>query len=162
MSKGLSHLVSARDRYIHFKILHRVILYSSKNSQYGADDATCWRCTAARVDFDHIFWHCQPIQEFWTGVTKTIQGLMSLPVPVTILVCLLGLVEEVLSLTLFYAHKAILLCWKKCEVPFLAYWKGIVNKVLPFYKATYLSRGCPQKFEKVWQCWLLSVSDDTV
>lgn len=88
---------------------------------------------------------------------------MSLPVAKMISVCLLGLVEEVaplraqrtlLSLTLFYARKAILLCWKKPEAPSLAYWKGIVNKVLPLYKGTYLSRGCPQKFEKVWQCWL--------
>lgn len=36
------------------------------------------------ADFDHIYWHCQPIREFWMGVTKTIQGLLSLPFPLKI------------------------------------------------------------------------------
>lgn len=73
------------------------------------------------------------------------------PVPLTIRVCLLGLVEEVvpsrahitlLNILFFYGRKA--------GVPDLVFWKGLVHSMIPFYKATYLFRGCRKKFEKVW------------
>lgn len=157
-------LVSARDRLIQFKLLHRVYYTPARIAGiYGAGAAECRRCTADNADFDHIFWQCQPIREFWKEVTHTIQKVLPVQVPVTVAVCLLGLVEEVtprraqrtmISLSLFYARKAILLCWKKRNPPTISFWKELINKALPFYKATYLRRGCPKKFEKVWQCWL--------
>lgn len=129
--------------------------YSSKSSHY------------LPANFNYILWHCRPIWEFWTGVTRSCQEMLSFPVLLTILGCLLSLVEEeaphraqrtLLLLALFYEFKPILLGWKKPEAPSLSYCKGIINKVLPLYKATYLSRGFPQKFEKVWQC-LFSATD---
>lgn len=50
-----------------------------------------------------------------------------------------------LSLLLFYARRVLILYWKKPMTPSLSYWKGLMNKVIPFYKATYLSKGCPKK-----------------
>lgn len=61
-------LVSAHDRYIQFKILHRVYYTPARiASIYGSGDAACWRCTTTPADFDHIFWHCQQTWEFWAG-----------------------------------------------------------------------------------------------
>ena len=80
----------------------------------------------------------------------------------TVRVCLLGLVEDVLpsrahrtllNILLFYARKAILLRWRKPGAPTLGFWKGLVNSMLPYYKSTYLSRGCGGKFNKVWRAW---------
>lgn len=83
----------------------------------------------------------------------------------TIRVCLLGLVDEVvparamrtmLNVLLFYSRKAILPAWKKPEAPNISSWKGIVNSMLPYYKATYEARGCMKKFDKVWHMWFNS------
>lgn len=63
-------------------------------------------------------------------------------------VCLLGLVEDVvpskahttlLNILLFYARKAIFLKWKKPGAPTTSFWKGLVNIMVPFYRATYIS-----------------------
>lgn len=151
------YVVSTTDRVIQFKILHRVYYTPARiPGIYGTNAAECWLCTTNHADFDHIFWQCQLIQEFWKGVTRTIQKLLSVPIPVTVSVCLLGLVEELvprraqrtmISISLFYARKAILLCWKNPEPPTVSFWRNLIKKVLPFYKATYLSRGCP----KIWK-----------
>lgn len=82
----------------------------------------------------------------------------------TVTMCLPGLVEglaptraqhTLLGLLLFYTRKAFFTGEKK--VTSLTYWKGLINKVALFYKATFLSRGCRKKFEKVCQVWF----DDT-
>lgn len=98
-----------------------------------------------------------------TNAAETLVGAGPLDHPV----CLLRSVEELvprraqktfLSITLFFAQKAIVLYWKKPEALSLAFWKGMVNKSLPFYKATYATRGCQCKFDKVWQGWLVDLS----
>lgn len=66
----------------------------------------------------------------------------------------LRLSAPLLSLLLFYARKALILYWKKPMTPSLSYWKELVNKVTLFYKATYLNRGSPNKFDMVWKMWL--------
>lgn len=69
-------LVLARDRLIQFKLLHRVYYTPARiASIYGMCAAECCQCTTNPADFDHIFWHFWLIQEFWTGVTHTIQAL---------------------------------------------------------------------------------------
>lgn len=84
------------------------------------------------------------------------------PIPMTVKVCLLGLVEEVvpsrahrtlLTILLFYGRKAILLRWCRPGAPDLRLWKGLVNVMMPYYKAMYLSRDCGKKFDRVWQSW---------
>lgn len=111
----------------------------------------------------HIFWDCPEIHIFWREVTDCLTEVLSAPVPFIPRVCLIGLVEEVmpslahrtlLNIGLFYGKKAILLKWKNTAAPTLSFWKGLVNSVIPLYKATYRLRGCPKKFSKVWQPWL--------
>lgn len=58
-----------------------------------------------------------------------------------------------LSLLLFYAKKEILLKWTSPLPPTVRLWENSVNAILPMYKLTYMNRGCPQKFERVWQPW---------
>lgn len=81
-------------------------------------------------------------------------------IPLTIRVCLLGLVEEVvpsqahrtlLHILLVYCMKAILLRLRKPGAPSLPFWKGLVNSMMHYYKETYLSIGCGKKADKVWQ-----------
>lgn len=89
-----------------------------------------------------------------SGLKLLLSELLTVPIPMSVRVCLLGLVDEVvpskahrtlLDILLFYARKAILLHWKKAVAPTLSFWKGLVNSMMPFYKATYVSRGCGKK-----------------
>ena len=121
------------------------------------------------ADFMHVFWDCPRVQPYWQGVVDCIRSVTSISIPITVEVCLLHLVEPLattrairtlLILLFFYAKKRIILSWKSSSAPTVESWKVLVNKVIPFYKATYLSRGALTKFDKVWGGWLASV--DTV
>lgn len=57
------------------------------------------------------------------------------------------------SLLLFYAKKEIVLKWNSLRSPTIGAWENSVNAVLPMYKLTYINRGCPQKFMRVWRPW---------
>lgn len=158
------NLVSARDRLIQFKFLHRIYLTPARLSQiFPSSDGRCWRCILSPADAKHIFWDCPKISNFWREVTDCLTEVFHTQIPLTPRVCLIGLVEEVvpslahrtlLNIGLFYGKKAILLKWKKSAAPTLSFWKALVNLVIPLYKATYRIRGCPKKFTKVWQPWL--------
>lgn len=91
--------------------------------------------------------------------------LITIHIPLSVLVCLLGLVgsldhcqatRALIGLLLFYVRKALLLKWKQPELPSLNMWKSLVNSAVPLYKATYLARCCPVKFNKIWHIWLES------
>lgn len=164
----LQPLVATRDKLIQFKILHRIYYTPQRLHRiYPTSSAACWRCSGVPAGFLHIFWDCPQIQEYWKEVTQFIHKLTTIPIPLTISVCLLGLVEQLTLATatrtligtlLFYARKAIVLKWKSANPPTLSSWETLINKIIPLYKATYLSRGCPQKFEKVWHLWTDSES----
>lgn len=120
-------------------------------------------CGIAEADFNHILWSCPRIQSFWTEVTKFIETLLMIHVPLKVSICLLGLVgrlacrratRTLIGLLLFYARKALLIKWKQPEVPTLNSWKSLINSVVPLYKAAYLTRSCPAKFDKIWHVWL--------
>lgn len=40
------------------------------------------------------------------------------------------------------------------DPPELAHWITEVNTVLPYKKLIYAHRGCPTKYEKIWEKWL--------
>lgn len=162
-NQPFKHLVSARDRLIQFKFLHRSYYTPARLAKiYGNTSAECWRCSASPANAEHIFWLCPHIQDFWKEVTACISDLLTVPIPKTIKVCLLGLVEEVvprraqrtlITILLFYGKKAILLRWKNTKAPDINFWKGLVNAMIPYYKYTYEARGCTKNFDKVWKVW---------
>lgn len=162
------HLVSARDRLVQFKFLHRSYYSLARIAKiFHTASAERWRCSHSPANGDHIFWLCPHIQQYWSEITSCISDLLVVPIPMTVRVCLLGLVDEVvpsralrtlLNILLTYGRKAILLNWKKPRAPSLASWKGLVNSMMSHYKATYIARGCGKKFDKVWQAWYKSVN----
>ena len=171
-SSPFAYLVSARDRLIHFKFLHRIYYTPARLARiYRAASAECWRCSHSPADFSHVFWGCPVVKDYWASVLACIVEVVKIPVPSSVEVCLLGLVDglaparavrTLVSLLLFYARKALLLHWKSPLAPTILFWKGLVNKVTPLYKATYLSRGCPRKFNKVWKTWIDSPASTSV
>lgn len=100
------------------------------------------------------------------SVLKWINSLVQIPIVLTPKFCLLGLVEELalrtlLCLLLLHGRKAIILCWKKSPPPLVHYWMKLVYSNVPLYQDTYLNRHCPNKFYKVWSCWLDNPSTAT-
>lgn len=124
------HLVSARDRLIQFKLLHRSYFTPARLGKiFHTVSAECWRYSLL------------VLTTFSGGApTSNNFGRKSLPVyrtlPMAMRVCQLGLVDNVvpscalrtlLNILLFYGRKAILLNWKKPRAPSVASWKGMVN-----------------------------------
>lgn len=144
-----------------FKFLHRSNYTPSRLARmYPNSSAEWWCCVFPPDNAEHNFLKCQRIQDFWVKVTTCITEVTTVPIPMLVRVCLLGLVEDVvpsralrtlLSILLFYTRKAIFLHWKKPKAPTLPFWKGLVNSMLPSYRATYVSRGCMKKIYKVWE-----------
>lgn len=73
------HLVLSRERFIHFKFLHRIYFAPA---QFPAN-------------VDHAFWKCQLIQSFWSALIDCRAEFLTTPITMSVSVCLLGLVEAV-------------------------------------------------------------------
>lgn len=62
------HLVSARDRLIHFKFLHRIDFTPARLAViYPSVSSECWRYGFSPADAKHIFWECPQIKTFGEG-----------------------------------------------------------------------------------------------
>lgn len=137
----MQQLVSARDR----------LIYSPKRI-FPSHPSKCWRCLED-ARFLHVFWYCPVIRFLWADVSRCIRSVMTIAEPLSIDVCMLGLVHllatframrTLIGLLLFYARKAILLKWKSPQAPTSDFWKSILNKTVPLYKFTFESGGFPQ------------------
>lgn len=107
---------------------------------YPTISSECWRCGFSRAGAEHIFWECSHIKPFWERIVLCISDLLKIPIPNSIKVCLVGLVDEVvpsmalrtlLNILFFYGRKAILLKWRSSVPPGIPFWKGLVNSMLP-------------------------------
>lgn len=109
-----------------------------------------------------MFWACPRLSCYWSTIVEFINERLQLEIPLKAELALLGIQDDdqrprytklLLSLLLFYAKKEILLKWTSHLPPTLGSWENSINAILPMYKLTYMSRGCPQKYTKVWQPW---------
>lgn len=60
--------------------------------------------------------------------------------------------------TLFYARLVIARKWLRQETPSFAMWMAAINAALPYKRLIFQHRGCPSKFNKLWDKWLESSS----
>lgn len=128
-------LSSTGDRLIQFKILHRIYFTLQRLPWiFPEQHFRCWRCSEDLATFILVFLHCPVIWSFWE-VSQCICSTITMLVPLTTDVCILGLVHllastramrTLLGLLLFYARKAILLGWKFPSAPTLNFWKHLV------------------------------------
>uniref|UniRef100_A0A803J2H9 Reverse transcriptase domain-containing protein n=1 Tax=Xenopus tropicalis TaxID=8364 RepID=A0A803J2H9_XENTR len=156
--------IATRDRYIQVKFLNRVYLTPHRLARiYQGYPDVCVKCNVDQGNYIHVFWDCPKIQQYWTTILTFMGSSLGLPNIRTPEFCLLGHTEGLtlpsgdricLQQLLHYAKKAILLTWKNMEPPTLGFWIKLVDDTLPRQKLTYLARGCPAKFDKIWSCWL--------
>lgn len=112
--------------------------------------------------FIHLLWSCPKIQGLWTQVVTFLHDNMGSPVALDPKQCLLGLFADTtdkytktfLHKMLFSARKVIARNWMRPLPPRFAEWKVEINNTLPYKKFIYANRGCPAKYNKIWDHWL--------
>lgn len=149
-------MISARDRYIQLKFLHQAYYTPQRLAKiYPSYSDRCPNCNTDAGTFLHVVWSCPLLQQFWREVVQYISLIGNLTVALDPRVLLLGICDTLTTNThkrlfifyaLFYARKAILISWKQADPPTVGQWKTLIDKTLPLYKLTYMSRKCPKKF----------------
>lgn len=95
-TQPFKHLVSTRDRLMQFKFLHRSYYTPARLAKiFHIVSDECWRGSYSPTNAKHIFWKCPLVQQFWSEITSCILELLAVPIPMTMRVCLLCLVDEV-------------------------------------------------------------------
>lgn len=157
LEQGPKLVISSGDKLIQIKFLHRVYFTPVCLSRIYPDrNPHCPRCRTQLGTYLHMFWDCPALSIFWSGIQLNVQ--LELSVPMSPELALLGIHEDeqrphhskLLILYLFYAKKEILCKWSS---PALSSWESKINAALPLYKLSYIHRGCPWKFDKVWLPW---------
>lgn len=156
-------MISARDRYIQLKFLHRAYYTPQRLARfYPTQSDKFSKCNNAVGMFFHVVWSCPLIHQFWREMVQYINSIGNLTIGLDPRVLLLGICDAITTSThkqllifyaSYYARKAILIKWKQSEPPTVGQWKTLIDNTLPLYKLTYISRKCPQKFEKIWGPW---------
>uniref|UniRef100_A0A803K472 Reverse transcriptase domain-containing protein n=1 Tax=Xenopus tropicalis TaxID=8364 RepID=A0A803K472_XENTR len=164
LESTLEGIISSRDRLTQLKYLHRTYLTPQRlHKMHPNIGQECPRCHHSPADFIHMVWSCPRAQRFWGKVAKTIRDRTNLILQLDPITILLNQVEDLspnraertlLLILCMYAKKTVALYWKSPEGPRVAAWESMINKAIPLYKLTYIRRGCPQKFDKIWAAWL--------
>lgn len=90
-----SQLAAVKDHLIQFKLVHRAYLTPQRLNQiYPGAYPHCWKCGGGIADFQHMLWSCPKLQSFWGEAVHFITFLLTIPIPMTFSVCLMGLVSS--------------------------------------------------------------------
>ncbi|OCT76669.1 hypothetical protein XELAEV_18031871mg [Xenopus laevis] len=148
----LTSTISSRDKLIQIKFIHRSYWTPERLHRMNPARDSCCSCGAGPQAHGFILYGRVP----GTGTYNS--------------VALLGLTKGkvtsvdgriLLRLLMYYAKKQIILKWNRGDIPTMAEWKAAVNKDIPYYKATYLSRGCMDKFINIWMLWVLNIETNS-
>lgn len=151
------------DRLSQIYILHRAYLTPLRVARYKRSQSiTCPMCGTETGTFFHLIWSCQKIQDYWKQIVAFLHDDMGSPLTLDPKQCLLGIFPDVLDKftmiflheTLFSARKIIARQWMRSEPPQLVDWKRDINTTLPYKKFLYINRGCPNKYNRIWDRWL--------
>lgn len=165
-SLHLTASLAVNNKLIQFYMLHQSYLSLVRlHAMHRITTPGCTRCTHHRADFNHIMWLCPVIAGYWKRILAILSQIVSLPVPCTPQICLLGILDEeqwpkftriLLRETLLLAHKAIAIKLNWAIPPSTRHWLQLVNQILPFEKTIFEHKDCPTKYNKVWDPWCLS------
>uniref|UniRef100_A0A803KF69 Reverse transcriptase domain-containing protein n=1 Tax=Xenopus tropicalis TaxID=8364 RepID=A0A803KF69_XENTR len=157
------HLISIKDRLIQYKSLHQIYITPLKLLKIGKrQNDLCPRCDTPGANFIHMIWACPPINRFWKDVMGTMAQELGTPQIIDPVVCLLGVIDDILPTNaarirfrtlMFYAKKTVIMHWMGNNLPSLNFWRQLVDSALPLIKLTYETRGAMDKFERVWSDW---------
>lgn len=76
---------------IQYKILHRTHITTHKMHLMGLTDTnTCTYCPTITDNHHHAFWNCPPVRQFWSEVMRDLSVILSLSIPLSPTIALLG------------------------------------------------------------------------
>lgn len=156
-------VISSRDKLIQTEFLHRIYYMPQRlHKIYPQCSQNCPWCKSSDSTYIHMLWACPKLTQYWAAIMEHINTRLQLDIPLMAELALLGIQDDeqrprytrlLISFLLFYAKKEILLKWAFPSARTVRAWETPVNTVLPMFKLTYTNRGCPQKFEQIWQPW---------
>lgn len=164
LSSYVSSLISARDRFLQLKFLHRAYYTPRKLAVIYPDRSpACPRCGDLDASFLHMTWSCPRLRGYWEQVLADVNQTVETTIPLCPRALLLNVLVDsgvgkyaklFIAFATYYARREILLRWKLSEPPTVNAWRKTLNTVLPLYKITYVNRNCPSKFDKIWSSWI--------
>lgn len=163
--------VKARFHLIQLKILHRA--YIPRTVQYHIGYSASEYCVRGCGDvgtFFHILWDCPKIQDYWQRISEIMSEVVGLGVRKETRWHILGVTGDItwpkqcktwLALASVIAKRNIARLWGANAAPTMKDWEKDLDRCQRAEQVVYQSRGCPQKWEKIWTAWRLYRGDLT-
>lgn len=152
------------ERMTQLYIIHKSYLTPARLAKFSQNqDTHCPRCMSPISSFFHLIWSCPAIQTYWNQIITFLHDDMGSPVQVEPRVCILGLLPDVtidkftatfIYESLFCARKLVAKHWMRASPPTFRDWIKMVNLSLPYKKVIYKHRGCPAKYNRIWDKWI--------
>lgn len=88
-------MISARDRFVQLKFLHRVYYTPHRQSIiYTGMGDTCPKCRQSVGTFIHMVWSCSLLQTYWRAMVADINNLTGLHLDMDPLIFLLDITDN--------------------------------------------------------------------
>lgn len=151
----------ARLSLIQFKVLHRMHFSKAKLAKiFSGMDENCSRCHSSPATLTHMFWSCPSLDQFWSGVYKTLSQIIGIVFEPNMHTSIFGTVpgypvglsryKDVLAFSTLMARRQILLLWKSSYPPKVSVWLTDLMIYLKLEKIKYALRGSDDLFYRIW------------
>lgn len=146
-----------------WKCLIRFFTTPKKKFYYTGEDPKCWRgCGDQDANHWHVFWKCPGLQNFWSGVHKTMEEIFHIKIPNQFETFILGKSDFITGNTNRYlfiimvtvAKKNITRHWLHPESPTVSEWMDTIDDIYRMEKITHSLNLQMERFDKIWSKWI--------
>lgn len=150
-------------RLVQLKILHRIyytriILHKIRKTP----DPSCLRLCGEAGTFYHTIWTCPMITAYWTRILDIITAVCHKRLPPDPKCCLLNVWPPTdlnrseqywATVGFMVAKRNIAQKWGSSDTPTTGKWSTDMDLIMFAEKTTYVHRGCPKKWGRLWDNW---------
>ena len=155
---------NSKIQLIQYKVLHRTHITTHKLHCMGfSQNNTCSLCPNSVDNYIHALWHCPPIHNFWSEVTNRLSEMLSLSIPTSPTIALLGDLSSLhiskqhisfLLTSLTIAKKTILLNWKDRTKISVTHWLNLLTDHSNLEKLTATLKNNITVYDNTWSPFL--------
>uniref|UniRef100_A0A8C5PP48 Reverse transcriptase domain-containing protein n=1 Tax=Leptobrachium leishanense TaxID=445787 RepID=A0A8C5PP48_9ANUR len=144
------------------KLLYRWYLTPDKLSHFSTSgNSTCWRCSATRGSFVHMWWQCPPLQIFWQDIVVFLNKFLGTALSPDPQILLLQIFPKGMSTTqrklvahiLTSAYTLIASHWRSPSLPTMNDLKSRVGEVRSLDALADSIAGIPFSTRNHWHIW---------
>lgn len=149
---------------LQYKVLSRNHITTHKLFCMGFSQSnTCSLCPSSVDDYIHAFWHCPPIHNFWSRGMNRLSQMLSLSIPTSPSIALLGDLSSLhipkqhtsfVLISITIAKKTILLNWKDRTKLFITHWLNLFTDHSNLEKLTATLKNNITSHENTWSPFL--------